>query len=172
LIEPNYILGLISRSYTEASEALRILVVAYFINSTGMIISSLLNAINKAREIAVRESIASLVIIALTPFLVSFMGIEGAAYALLVGSLVNLILSYILVRRYGFILPFSVYKASLSIGVAAIVGYITLTIFNNTLIALALALLVHASFAFAIKAITKKEAVEIIGVIASIIGKK
>jgi len=172
LIEPNYILGLISRSYTEASEALRILVVAYFINSTGMIISSLLNAINKAREIAVRESIASLVIIALTPFLVSFMGIEGAAYALLIGSLVNLILSYILIRRYGFMLPFNVYKASLSIGVAAIVGYITLTIFNKTLIALALALLVHASFAFAIKAITKKEAVEIIGVIASIIGKK
>ena len=172
LIEPNYILGLISRSYTEASEALRILVVAYLINSTGMIISSLLNAINKAREIAVREGIASLAIIALTPFLISFMGIEGAAYALLIGSLVNLILSYILIRRYGFILPFSVYKASLSIGVAAAAGYITLTIFNNTLIALALALLVHASFAFAVKAITKKEAVEIIGVIASIIGKK
>ncbi len=172
LIEPNYILGLISRSYTEASEALRILVVAYLINSTGMIISSLLNAINKAREIAVRESIASLVIITLTPSLVSFMGIEGAAYALLIGSLVNLILSYILVRRYGFMLPFSVYKASLSIGVAAVVGYITLTIFNNTLIALALALLVHASFAFAVKAITKKEAVEIMSVIASIIGKK
>jgi len=172
LIEPNYILGLISRSYTEASEALRILVVAYLINSTGMIISSLLNAINKAREIAVREGIASLAIIALTPFLISFMGIEGAAYALLIGSLVNLILSCILIRRYGFILPFSVYKASLSIGVAAAAGYITLTIFNNTLIALALALSVHASFAFAVKAITKKEAVEIIGVIASIIGKK
>ena len=172
LIEPNYILGLISRSYTEASEALRILVVAYLINSTGMIISSLLNAINKAREIAVREGIASLAIIALTPFLISFMGIEGAAYALLIGSLVNLILSYILIRRYGFMLPFNVYKASLSIGVAAIVGYITLTIFNNTLIALALSLLVHASFAFAIKAITKKEAVAIIGVIVSIIGKK
>jgi len=172
LIEPNYILGLISRSYTEASEALRILVVAYLINSTGMIISSLLNAINKAREIAVREGIASLAIIALTPFLISFMGIEGAAYALLIGSLVNLILSYILIRRYGFILPFSVYKASLSIGVAAAAGYITLTIFNNTLIALASALSVHASFAFAVKAITKKEAVEIIGVLASIIGKK
>ena len=69
-------------------------------------------------------------------------------------------------------LPFSVYKASLSIGVAAAAGYITLTIFNNTLIALASALSVHASFAFAVKAITKKKAVEIIGVLASIIDKK
>jgi stage V sporulation protein B len=172
LIEPNYILRLISHSYTEAGGALRILVVAYLINSTSMMISSLLNAINKARDIAVRESIASLVIIALTLSLVPLMGIEGAAYALLIGSLVNLILSYMLVRRYGFILPLGVYKASLSIGIAAVIGYITLTLVNSTLIALALALLVHASFAFAVKAITKKEAVEIMSIIASIVGKR
>lgn len=172
LIEPNYILRLISHSYTEAGGALRILVVAYLINSTSMMISSLLNAMNKARDIAVRESIASLVIIALTLSLVPLMGIEGAAYALLIGSLVNLILSYMLVRRHGFILPLGVYKASLSIGIAAAVGYITLTLVNSTLIALALALLVHASFAFAVKAITKKEAVEIMSIIASIVGKR
>jgi len=172
LIEPNYILRLISHSYTEAGGALRILVVAYLINSTSMMISSLLNAMNKARDIAVRESIASLVIIALTLSLVPLMGIEGAAYALLIGSLVNLILSYMLVRRHGFILPLGVYKASLSIGIAAAIGYITLTLVNSTLIALALALLVHASFAFAVKAITKKEALEIMSIIASIVGKR
>jgi O-antigen/teichoic acid export membrane protein len=171
LIEPNYILGLISHSYTEAGGALRILVVAYLINSTSMMISSLLNAMNKARDIAVRESIASLVIIALTLSLVPLMGIEGAAYALLIGSLLNLILSYMLVRRHGFMLQLSVYKASLSIGVAAAVGYITLTLINSTLIALALSLLVHASFVFAVKAITKKEVVEIVSIIASIAGK-
>jgi O-antigen/teichoic acid export membrane protein len=172
LIEPNYILRLISRSYTEAGGALRILVVAYLINSTSMMISSLLNAINRASDNAVREGIASGVIIALTLLLVLFIGIGGAAYALLIGSLVNLILSYMLVRRHGFILPISVYKASLSIGIAAVTGYITLTLVNSTLIALSLSLLVHASFAFAVKAITKKEAMEIISIIASIVCKR
>jgi hypothetical protein len=65
-----------------------------------------------------------------------------------------------------------VYKASLSIGIAAVIGYITLTLVNSTLITLALALLVHASFAFAVKAITKKEALEIMSIIASIVGKR
>jgi len=170
LIEPNYILRLISHSYTEAGGALRILVVAYLINSTIMMISSLLNAINRVRDITVRESITSLVIVALTLSLVSFIGIDGAVYALLIGSFVNLILSYTLVRKHGFILPLSVYKAYLSIGVAIAVGYITLTLVNSTLIALALSLLVHASFASSVKA--KKEAVKIIGMVASIIGKK
>ncbi len=172
LIEPNYILSLISHSYTEAGGALRILVVAYLVNSTSILISSLLNAMNRARDIAVRESIASAVIIALTPLLVPIMGIEGAAYALLIGSFINLILSYMLVRRNGFILPLSVYKAASSIAVASAVGYITLTVINNTLIALALSLLTHASFAFAVKAITKREVSAIVNIVIGIIGKR
>ncbi len=165
LIEPTYILRMISHSYIEASDALRLLVIAYLINSTSNLIASLLNAINRAKDIAVRESISSSIIIALTPILVPILGMEGAAIALLIGSLTNLVLSYILISRQGFMLQMNVYRAPLSIAVAFTLGYIVLVVYSNTLIALLLALAVHMLFSLAVKAITRKEISTIISVI-------
>ncbi|MEM2090540.1 MAG: oligosaccharide flippase family protein, partial [Candidatus Nitrosocaldus sp.] len=165
LIEPTYILRMISHSYVEASDALRLLVIAYLINSTSNIMASLLNAINRAKDIAVRESVASAIIIALTPVLVPILGMEGAALALLIGSLTNLILSYMLINKQGFTIHMDVYRAPLSIAAAFTLGYIVLVVYSNTLIALILALAVHALLSLAVKAITRKEISTIISVI-------
>ncbi len=165
LIEPAYILRLISHSYVEASDALRILVIAYLINSTSNMMAALLNALNRARDIAVRESISSAIIVALTLILVPILGIEGAAFALLVGSLSNLMLSYMLVKRQGFSLQMRVYRAALSIGVAFTLGYILLAVYNNTLMALILALSVHALFSLAVKAMSMREVAVILNTI-------
>jgi stage V sporulation protein B len=165
LIEPTYILRMISHSYVEASDALRILVIAYLINSTSNLMASMLNAINRAKDIAMRESISSAIIVALTPLLVPILGIEGAAIALLVGSLSNLVLSYMLISRQGFTLSMNVYRAPLSIVVAFTLGYILLVVYGNTLISLILALSVHMLFSLAVKAITRKEISTIISVL-------
>ncbi len=165
LIEPTYILRMISHSYVEASDALRILVIAYLINSTSNLMASMLNAINRAKDIAMRESISSAIIVALTPLLVPILGIEGAAIALLVGSLSNLVLSYMLISRQGFTLSMNVYRAPLSIVVAFTLGYILLIVYSNALIALILALSVHMLFSLAVKAITRKEISTIISML-------
>ena len=165
LIEPTYILRMISHSYVEASVALRILVIAYLIGSTSNLMASMLNAVNRAKDIAVRESISSTIIVVLTPLLVPILGMEGAAIALLVGSLSNLVLLYMVIRRQGFALSMSVYRAALSIAVAFTLGYILLIVYGSTLIALILALSVHMLFSLAVKAITRKEISTIISVI-------
>lgn len=167
LIGPKYILAIISNSYVEASDALRILVLAYIINSTSFLLSSLLNAINKARDIAFRESIASITIIVLTPILASIIGIEGAALALLIGSFINLVLTYLIIRRYGFSLAINTIKPVVSIALAFIIGYIILESSYNALIAFTIALALHAITSLAIKAITKKEINSILSIIVA-----
>ncbi len=167
LIEPKYILAIISNSYIYASDALRILVLAYIINSTSFLLSSLLNAINKARDIALRESIASITIIVLTPILTSILGIEGAAFALLIGSFINLVLTYLIIIRYGFSLAINTIKPVVSIALAFIIGYIILESSHNALIAFTIALALHAITSLAIKAITKKEINSILSIIVA-----
>ncbi len=165
IVEPSYLLRLISDSYVEASEALRILVIAYLINSTSHIMGSLLNALNRAKDIAIRESIGSIIIIILSFILAPILSLEGLALAMLTGSLVNIILAYILINRQGFVISLDVYKVALSITIAFIISYIILTVYGSILAALVLALSIHATFSLGVKAITIREILAIIKII-------
>jgi O-antigen/teichoic acid export membrane protein len=93
MVHPSQILGLIADQYIEAADALRILVVSSIIYSLGAIITSMLNAANRAAEVAKIGIVSSGITIALTFVLTPFLYIEGAAIALLVGSIASLAMS-------------------------------------------------------------------------------
>ena len=93
MVQPDQILGLISDQYVEASGALRILVVSSIIYSLGAIITSMLNAANRAAEVAKIGISSAAITIVLTFVLTPIMYIEGAAIALLVGSIAGLAMS-------------------------------------------------------------------------------
>lgn len=99
MIQPSQVLALISEQYVEASTALRILVVASIIYSLGAIVTSMLNAANRASEVAKIGLVSAGITIALTFVLTPIMDIEGAAVALLVGSIASLAMSVISLKK-------------------------------------------------------------------------
>jgi len=159
MIAPSYVLGLLSDSYIEASSALRILVVSSIINAMGAIIISMLNAANRADVVAKIGLISSVSTIALTFPLALVIGMEGAAVAILIGSLSSLILSVIMLKRKErlTISVRSVSKPSISILVGLLVGYSLYSLFENVVITLALAVLSYAGFSMIYRVMTRTE---------------
>ena len=159
MIEPSYVLKLISESYLEASSALRILVVASILNSLGALMISMLNAANRASDVARIGVVSSIITIALTFILSPTIGLEGASIAMLVGSALGLILSAIMLKIREQLIPSkkSLIKPSISTLTAFLIGYSLLILSNNVMIALALAILSYAGFSMIYRVTTKTE---------------
>ncbi|MGH9923093.1 MAG: polysaccharide biosynthesis C-terminal domain-containing protein, partial [Nitrososphaerales archaeon] len=167
MIDPSYVLGLLSESYTGASSALRILVIASIINAVGAIMISVLNAANRAYVVAKIGSISSASAIALTFVLTPLIGIEGAATAILVSSLSNLVLSTVMLKRKEHLTVSvkSVTKPLVSILVGFIVGYSLYNLSHNIIMSVALALLSYAGFSVIYRAMDRTELKTILAIV-------
>ncbi|MGH9878883.1 MAG: polysaccharide biosynthesis C-terminal domain-containing protein, partial [Nitrososphaerales archaeon] len=167
MIDPSYALGLLSKSYTEASSALRILVISSTINAISVIIISLLNAANRADSVAKIGLLSSSGIVALTFLLAPVIGIEGAAVAMLVGSVCSLVLSLMMLRMKEqlTISVNSIAKPAISICVGLIVGYLLLTIVHSTPIAIIVAIVSYAGFSVMYGCTSKSELETLLGMV-------
>jgi len=167
MIDPSYVLGLLSKSYTEASSALRILVMSSIINAISVIVISLLNAANRADSVAKIGVLSSSGIIALTFLLAPVIGIEGAAVAMFVGSVSSLVLSLVMlkVKEELTISIKSVAKPAISICGGLIVGHLLLILVHSTPIAIIMALVSYAGFALVCTSTTPSELKTLLGLV-------
>ncbi|GIU71179.1 MAG: putative cell division protein YtgP [Candidatus Nitrosocaldaceae archaeon] len=158
-LKPSYVLSLLSESYIQASLALRILVISALLNSLGMIVLSVLNAANKPHNVAYAGVISSIVAIALTFVLAPFFSLEGAALAMLIGSIILTILSlYLLKKEEGIVLKIKNAARPIgSIAVAIAIGFFISYLFDNALLVLTIALITHALLSFGFRATNKNE---------------
>jgi len=159
MIEPSYVLGLLSESYVEASSALRILVVSSIISAISAIITSMLNAANRAAIVAKIGLVTSGGTIALTSILASAIGIEGAAIAMLVGSVSSSVLSVIMLKKKEkmTLSMNSVTKPFISFLVGLFVGYSLYSISTNAMISIVVAILSYAGFSLIYRVTTRTE---------------
>jgi O-antigen/teichoic acid export membrane protein len=146
MIEPSYVLNLISESYVEAASALRILVVAAVISSLGAVMVSILNAANRASEVAKIGLVSSAITIVLTFVLAPIIQLEGAAVAMLIGSIYSLVLSVIVLKRKEQMIPSmkSVLRPSISVLIAFFIGYTLFAFWNDVILSVALAISCYA----------------------------
>jgi len=159
MVQPGEFLGLISEEYVEASSALRILIVASMIYSLGAIITSMLNAANRAYEVAKIGIVSSGITIALTFILTPFLYIEGAAIAMLAGSIASLAQSLISLRSKEAITisAKSTLKPAISMLVAAAAAFSVTMFHPSVALSLAVGLLTYGAIAFSWRVTTKKE---------------
>lgn len=158
-VAPNEVLGLISEQYIEASSALRILVVASIIYSLGAILTSILNAANRAAEVAKIGLSSSGITIALTFILTPFLYIEGAAIAMLVGAVASLALSVISLKLKEnlTISPKSTLKP-IAAAIAGIVVAFSLELLTSSVIlSIGAGLLTYVGISLAWRITTRKE---------------
>jgi len=143
MIEPSYVLRLISESYVEASTALRILVLATIISSVGVVMISILNAANRPRDVAKIGIISYGSTIILTFVLTPVMGLVGAAIAMMIGALSLTSLSMVVLKTKEQFLPSSksLIRPSLALLLALAIGYSLLAILSEPLIAIVMAIL-------------------------------
>jgi O-antigen/teichoic acid export membrane protein len=158
MIDPAYFLSLISDSYAEAALALRILTVSAVLISITSILTSLLNAANRASDVARIGLISSMITIGLTFVLTPLQGIEGAAIAMLAGSVVGLGMSLVALKQKEnmIISSRSIIKPFVAIMSGLMVGYL-FVLWNQVELGVFLALACYALFAIACKATTKGE---------------
>jgi O-antigen/teichoic acid export membrane protein len=170
VIQPSQILSLISEQYVEASDALRILVVSSIIYSLGAIITSMLNAANRASEVAKIGIVSSAITIALTFILTPILYIEGAAIALLAGSIASLAMSFTSLKRKENITisARSTLKPAAAMAAGVAVAFGTMVFAQNIAINLGAALATYFIVSVALRVTTRKE----IRMIAAIMRKK
>ena len=167
MVHPSEVLGLISDQYVEASDALRILVVSSIIYSLGAIITSMLNAANRAAEVAKIGITSSGITIILTFVLTPTMFIEGAAVALLLGSIAGLVMSMTSLRsKEGITVSASSTIKPAFVMVAGIgVAFGVLTIFpNDIFLSLGSAIASYIGISMALRVTTRKEIRRLAGV--------
>ncbi|HKU49630.1 MAG TPA: oligosaccharide flippase family protein [Nitrososphaera sp.] len=170
VIQPSQILSLISEQYVEASDALRILVVSSIIYSLGAIITSMLNAANRASEVAKIGIVSSAITIALTFILTPILYIEGAAIALLAGSIASLVMSFTSLKRKENITisARSTLKPAAAMAAGVAVAFGTMVFVQSIAINLGAALATYFIVSVALRVTTRKE----IRMIAAIMRKK
>jgi O-antigen/teichoic acid export membrane protein len=159
IIQPSQVLGLISEQYVEASSALRILVVASIIYSLGAIVTSMLNAASRASDVAKIGIISSSITIALTFILTPFMFIDGAAYALLAGSIASMVMSFTSLKRKENITisAASTLKPAAAMIAGAGAGFAAMAFVPNVALNLGIGLAVYLMVSIALRVTTKKE---------------
>src|SRR5206468_4392155 len=168
MIDPMYLLSLISDSYVEAAWALRILAISAVIAAIGSILISLLNASDRVADVAKIGLISSLSAIILTFVLVPIVGLEGAAIAMLVGSSLSLILSLIVLKQKEelIISPRSMIKPFIPILGGLVIGYI-FVLLNQVLVGIILAISCYVAFSIVYRVTTKVEIMRLIGIIVN-----
>ena len=170
VIQPSQILGLISEQYVEASDALRILVVSSIIYSLGAILTSMLNAANRASEVAKIGIISSGITIALTFILTPTMYIEGAAIALLLGSIASLVMSLTSLKKKENITisARSTLKPAAAMIAGVAVAFATMMFVQSIALTLGVGLATYLLVSVGLRVTTRKE----IRMIAGIMRKK
>jgi O-antigen/teichoic acid export membrane protein len=159
VVQPDQVLGLISDQYIEASTALRILVVSSIIYSLGAIITSMLNAASRPAEVAKIGLTSSGITIALTFILTPLFYIEGAAVAMLVGSIASLAMSMIgLKSKENISLSAkSTLKPAIAMMVGAASAFATMLVTPNMVLSLAAGLATYGAVSIVWRVTTKKE---------------
>jgi O-antigen/teichoic acid export membrane protein len=170
VIQPSQILGLISEQYVEASGALRILVVSSIIYSLGAILTSMLNAANRASEVAKIGITSSAITIALTFILTPIMYIEGAAVALLLGSIASLVMSLTSLKKKENITisARSTLKPAAAMIAGVAVAFATMMFVQSIALTLGVGLATYLLVSVGLRVTTRKE----IRMIAGIMRKK
>jgi O-antigen/teichoic acid export membrane protein len=152
LLDPKQVLGLISQSYVQAFEALRILSISTIVGSIAAIMISIINATGKPGAVAKIELSSSLVIIALTFALAPTLGLHGAAIAMLTGSSLNLALASWILRKQGIrISTNSMAGPSIAIIVGLALGLSLSQLSVNVLITIPVAVVTYWAISLAIK---------------------
>jgi O-antigen/teichoic acid export membrane protein len=159
VIQPSQVLGLISEQYVEASSALRILVVASIAYSLGAIVTSMLNAANRASDVAKIGIISSSITIALTFVLTPIMYIDGAAYALLAGSVASMVMSFATLKKKEniSISAKSTLKPAAAMIAGVAVAFGTMAFVPNVILNLGIGLAVYLLVSVALRVTTRKE---------------
>jgi stage V sporulation protein B len=166
MIDPAYFLSLISESYIEAAWALRILAASAIIVAISSILTSLLNATNRPADVAKLALVSSLSTIILTLILVPLQGLEGAAIAMFVGSLLSLSLTLIVLKQKENIMisSRSIIKPFIAIISGLIVGYI-FVLWNQVLLGIVLAIMCYGFFVIIYRVTTKSEIKRLMGIV-------
>lgn len=160
VLDPKQILGLISSSYIQAFEALRILAIGTIVSSISSVMISIINATGKAGVIAKIEVVTSIAIIALAFVLTPIIGLQGAAVAMLIGSSINLTLASIVLRKQGLsISATSIVRPAASIIIGLITGLLLSQLLpnSNIIIVLGVAIATYWAMSIAIRATNKAE---------------
>jgi len=168
MIDPVYFLKLISDSYVEAAWALRILAISAIVTAISAILTSLLNASNRAADVARIGLVSSLSTIVLTFILAPIDGLEGAAIAMFVGSILSLALSLIVLKQKDemIISSKSMVKPFIAIMSGLLVGYL-FVLWNHVLLGIVVAISCYVTFSMAYKVTTKVEIKRLIGIIVN-----
>jgi stage V sporulation protein B len=166
MLEPSYFLNLISHAYIGGSSALRILIIMSMSHAVSTIFTSLLNASNRAVDVAKIEIVSSVIVIVLTFILIPTFGLEGAALALLIGSACSLILSLVAIKREEklSISVTNLLKPIVPIAVALTVGY-TLIIAVDTMVGLVATIVSYIISSLIYGVIKKRELKELFGIV-------
>ena len=166
MIDPTYFLTLISNEYVEAGDALRILTVSALINSIAWIMTSLLNASNRAFDVAKIGLVSAVITIALTFGLVRIAGtFEGAAVGWLAGSVFSLIISlYLLKSKEDLKVSWnSIIRPFVAILSGLLVGFV-FVFYGHTLIGIIASVLCFVGFSLLYKVTSRREIRGMIGV--------
>jgi len=165
MVDPTYFLSLISNSYVEAAWALRILTISAVLIAISSILTSLLNAANRAADVAKIGIASSASTIILTFILAPISGLEGAALAMFVGSTLGLVLSLIVLKQKEkmIISSKSIIKPFIAIMSGLLIGYV-FVLWGHVLLGIILAITCYAGFILAYRATTKSEIRQLIGI--------
>jgi len=165
MIDPTYFLSQISDSYVEAGWSLRILATSAILGAISSIMTSLLNAANRASDVAKIGMTASATIVVLTFILATTNGLEGAAVALFIGTALRLALSLVVLKQKEkmIISSKSIVGPFMAIMSGLIVGYM-FVIWNHVLLGVIVAMVCYIVFSIACKVTTKREIRQIIGI--------
>jgi stage V sporulation protein B len=166
VLDPSYFLNLISYAYVGGASALRILIIISMNLAVSAIFTSLLNASNRAVDVAKIEIVSSVTAIVLTFIFVPTIGLEGAALAVLIGSICSLILSFVAIKREEkiSISVTNLVKPIVPIVVALTVGYI-LVIAVNTVVGLVVTIVSYITSSLIYGVIKKSELKELFGIV-------
>jgi O-antigen/teichoic acid export membrane protein len=175
LIAPAQVLSLVSKEYAAASQVLGILILVAIGSSLATFIYFMLNGMGKPQWVARISIISSSIEIGLAFLLVPYFGMQGAAIALLVGTLAcDFLAIYYAQKLKTLNISYSnIFMPLLTVASAISVGYAVLILSsNNTSIALLVSIAGYLLFIRAFKVTSRSELRELLKAIYKIMGNK
>lgn len=168
---PSYILSLLSESYIQASSALQILSIAILLRAISSICISVINAANKANEVAKISMISHSIIIISTLVLSQNFGMNGVAFAMLLGMSILLTLSLHTLYKLNVTFKISTIKPILTVLTTLIISFILTQFLVNVVISIITTSILYIILALMYKATNKKEISYIVAVILNLKGE-
>ncbi len=158
ILEPGYLLSLLSKAYIEAADTLRILVLASLLSSFTVLFNAILNAYGRAERIAKISLLSYSLSIILTLTLTPLIGLEGAALAIFIGSSSMIILSAFSIKKLDISISSNIIIRSLiSIISALLIGYIIHRVIPDPISVLLISITSYILLIFIYRSISIKE---------------